>query len=225
MTRAREHFDGADFPIDSFDVDFREQLAALVRRRRDVRRFRPDPVPEAILEEALRLAHLAPSVGFSQPWRFLLVEDEAKRAAAMASFLRANAAALEQTAPEDRALYARLKLEGLREAPVQMAVFCDEETHTGRGLGARTMPETRAYSTVCAIHTLWLALRAHGVGLGWVSILEPEEIARICAVPEGWRFVAWLCIGWPQEARAETPELERLGWERRLPLEKLCRRI
>ena len=210
---------------DPFGAGFRESFAELVRLRRDVRRFRADAVPDAILEEALRLAHLAPSVGFSQPWRFVLVEDKGKRAAARASFKRANAAALERTAPEDRALYARLKLEGMREAPVQMAVFCDEETNTGRKLGARSMPEMRAYSTVCAIHTLWLALRAHGVGLGWVSILEPEEMRRICGVPAGWRFVAWLCIGWPEEARLETPELERLGWERRLPLHALCRRI
>ena len=210
---------------DPFPPDFRHSLAALVRLRRDVRHFRPDPVPEAILEEALNLAHLAPSVGFSQPWRFVLVEDAAKRAAVAASFERANAAALMATAEEDRALYARLKLEGLRDAPVQMAVFCDDATRTGRKLGARTMPETRAYSTVCAIHTLWLALRAHGVGMGWVSILEPEEVARICEAPEGWRFIAWLCIGWPREARSETPELEHLGWEHRRPLAALCKRL
>ncbi len=210
---------------DAFAASFREQFAELVRLRRDVRHFRPDPVPEAILQEALTLAHLAPSVGFSQPWRFVLVEDAARRAAVAASFERANAAALAATAEEDRALYARLKLQALREAPVQMAVFCDEETNTGRKLGARTMPETRAYSTVCAIHTLWLALRAHGVGMGWVSILEPEEVARICEVPAGWRFIAWLCIGWPREAHTYTPELERAGWEKRRPLAELCRKL
>ena len=212
--------DAAD-AADAFDAAFRARFAELIRLRRDVRRFRPDPVPAAILEEALTLAHLAPSVGLSQPWRFVLVEDAARRARVAASFARANAAALAATAPRDRRLYARLKLEGIREAPVQMAVFCDEETPTGRKLGARTMPETRAYSTVCAIHTLWLALRAHGVGLGWVSILEPAEICRICEVPEGWRFIAWLCIGWPQEARSDTPELERAGWEKRRRLSEL----
>ena len=210
-----------DIVADAFDVAFRARFAELIRLRRDVRRFRPDPVPEAILEEALQLAHLAPSVGFSQPWRFVLVEGAARRARVAASFERANAAALAATAPEDRRLYARLKLEGIREAPVQLAVFCDEETTTGRQLGARTMPETRAFSTVCAIHTLWLALRAHGVGMGWVSILEPEEVARICEAPAGWRFIAWLCIGWPEEPRSDTPELERAGWERRLSLRDL----
>ncbi len=217
--------DAGGLPEDAFDAVFRARLAALVRLRRDVRRFRPDPVPETILEEALNLAHLAPSVGFSQPWRFVLVEDAARRKAAAASFRRANAAALAETAPEDRRLYARLKLEGIREAPVQLAVFCDDATTTGRKLGARTMPETRAYSTVCAIHTLWLVLRAHGVGMGWVSILEPEEIRRICEVPASWRFIAWLCIGWPQETRSDTPELERAGWEKRLPLSALVRRM
>ncbi len=225
MSEVHGQGENAENRADAFEDAFIERFAELIRLRRDVRRFRPDPVPEAILAEALQLAHLAPSVGFSQPWRFVLVEDEAKRAGAAESFRRANAAALAATAPEDRALYARLKLEGMREAPVQLAVFCDEETQTGRKLGARTMPETRSFSTVCAIHTLWLALRARGVGLGWVSILEPEEICRICEAPPGWRFIAWLCIGWPEEARAEVPELERLGWERRLPLQKLCRRV
>ncbi len=210
---------------DSFEPAFRERFAELLRLRRDVRRFRPDPVPDAILEEALVLAHLAPSVGYSQPWRFVLVDDPVRREAATESFRRANAEALAATAPQDRRLYARLKLEGMREAPVQMAVFCDDMTATGRKLGARTMPETRAYSTVCAIHTLWLALRVHGVGMGWVSILEPEEICRICEVPEGWRFIAWLCIGWPQEARSDTPELERVGWEKRQRLDDLVRRL
>ncbi len=210
---------------DAFPEDFLRTFAELVRLRRDVRRFRPDPVPDEILEEALNLAHLAPSVGFSQPWRFVLVEDTARRAAAVRSFERANAAALAATAEEDKALYARLKLQGMREAPVQMAVFCDDATRTGRKLGARSMPETRAYSVVCAIHTLWLALRARGVGMGWVSILEPAEIVRICEAPAEWRFVAWLCIGWPEEARADEPELQRAGWEQRLPLTKLCHRL
>ncbi len=209
----------------TFDATFRARFAELVRLRRDVRRFRPDPVPEEILREALNLAHLAPSVGFSQPWRFVRVEDVARRERVAASFRRANAAALAATAPQDRALYARLKLEGIREAPVQMAVFCDETTQTGRRLGARTMPETRAFSTVCAIHTLWLALRAHGVGMGWVSILEPQVVARVCDAPEGWRFIAWLCIGWPEEPHAQTPELERLGWERRLKLDDLVHKL
>ena len=202
-----------------FDDAFREAFARLVRYRRDIRAFRPDPVPQEVLERCMRLAHRAPSVGYSQPWRFVQVQDDQVMARVIDSFSRANAEALAATEESRRGLYARLKLEGLREAPVQMAVFCDEETDIGHGLGARTMPETRRYSVVCAIHTLWLALRAHGIGLGWVSILYPEDVKAALSAPESWRFIAWLCIGWPAVAPNSTPELERAGWERRLPLD------
>ncbi len=206
----------------TFDEAFFRQFAELVRWRRDVRHFRDDPVPDAMLARALKLAHLAPSVGFSQPWRFVLVREQERLARIVASFRRANAQALTATAAEDRALYARLKLAALNDAPVQMAVFCDEAAPTGRGLGQRTMPQTRAYSVVCAIHTLWLALAAQGLGMSWLSILEPEEVAAACEVPAGWRFIAWLSIGWPaDEAISQVPELERAGWERRLALDEL----
>lgn len=197
-----------------FDARFRAEFAALLRWRRDVRRFRRDPVPQALVERALDLACLAPSVGNSQPWRFVAVESRAARAAVRANFRSANADALAAQPAERRALYARLKLEGLEVAPVQLAVFCDEATGQGHGLGQRTMPETRRYSAVQAVQLLWLALRAEGVGLGWVSILEPEPLARELAVPAGWRFVAYLCIGWPEEESA-VPELERARWQAR----------
>ena len=209
----------------AFDDAFRTAFATLLRWRRDIRAFRPDPVPRATLRACMELAHMAPSVGLSQPWRFIEVRDAARQARVIASFERANAAALAATAETDKAAYARLKLEGLREAPVQMAVFCDEGTLQGRGLGARSMPETRAYSTVCAIHGLWLALRAHGLGLGWVSILEPEEVCAACEAPEAWRFIAWLCIGWPEMAESDTPELEQAGWEARTPVEKVWKTL
>lgn len=197
-----------------FDARFRTQFEALLRWRRDVRRFRRDPVPAAIVEAALDLACLAPSVGNSQPWRFVAVETEAARAAVRANFSRANAAALALQDESRRSLYARLKLAGLEEAPVQLAVFCDEACGQGHGLGQATMPETRRYSVVQAIQTFWLALRSWGVGLGWVSILEPAELARDLSVPEEWRFVAYLCVGWP-EAETAVPELERAGWQAR----------
>ncbi len=197
-----------------FDARFRAEFEALLRWRRDVRRFRRDPVPAELVERALDLACLAPSVGNSQPWRFVSVESEAARDALRANFRRANAAALALQDESRRALYARLKLAGLEEAPVQLAVFCDETTAQGHGLGQASMPETRRYSAVQAIQLLWLALRSEGVGLGWVSILEPEAVARDLAVPEGWRFVAHLCIGWP-EAETAVPELERAGWQAR----------
>ncbi len=204
-----------------FDEAFRTAFAQLVRLRRDIRAFRPDPVDSGVLHRCMELAHHAPSVGYAQPWRFVQVTDRTRIEAIAQAFERANAEALAATEESDRALYARLKLAGIREAPVQMAVFCDEATKTGRRLGARTMPETRAYSVVCAIHTLWLALRAHGLGLGWVSILHPQDVAAALGTPPEWRFIAWLCIGHPAVPPHETPELERVGWERRLPLEKV----
>jgi len=195
-----------------FDDAFRERLMELFRWRRDVRRFRADPLPDGLLDRLLDAACLAPSVGFSQPWRFVLVDDFERREAVRRSFRACNAAALDGYDGERAALYARLKLEGLTDAPVQLAVFCDEGTAAGHGLGSRTMPETLRYSVVAAIQTLWLTARAYGVGVGWVSILDPAEVTRALEVPEGWRLVAHLCIGYPAEPRPE-PELLRLGWQ------------
>jgi 5,6-dimethylbenzimidazole synthase len=197
----------------AFGAAFREELATLMAWRRDVRRFRSEPVPPALLDELLGLMALSPSVGHAQPWRVSRIDEAERRAAVQASFARCNAAALAAYEGERAALYARLKLEGLREAPVQLAVFCDEGTARGHGLGRRTMPETLAYSVVAAITQFWLAARAHGIGVGWISILEPEEIARIAGAPPDWRLIAYLCVGYPQEASA-VPELVREGWER-----------
>ncbi|HLI10757.1 MAG TPA: 5,6-dimethylbenzimidazole synthase [Alphaproteobacteria bacterium] len=199
-----------------FDEEFRRRFAALLEWRRDVRRFRTEPLPEGLLERLLALACRAPSVGLSQPWRFVIVEDEARRAAIRDEFARCNADALASYEGERAKLYATLKLAGLDEAPVHLAVFADPEPAQGHGLGRRTMPETVAYSAVTAIHTLWLAARAEGLGLGWVSILAPARIAEILAVPAGWIFVAYLCLGYPQ-GEDSVPRLERDGWERRRP--------
>lgn len=193
---------------------------ALLHWRRDVRHFRTDQVDEALVLGLLEQAHLAPSVGFSQPWRFVRVRSEGARAAVRASFERCNAAALAGYEGEQAARYAGLKLSGLDDAPVQISVFCDEGTATGAGLGRATMPEMAAYSVVTAIHTLWLAARVKGLGLGWVSILDPAEVTAALDAPSGWRLVAHLCLGWPVEAQ-ETPELQRRGWERRRPLSDL----
>jgi len=197
-----------------FDAAFRAQFADLLRWRRDVRRFRTDPLPEPLIEKLLALASLAPSVGLSQPWRFVLVETPARRAAITANFAKANEAALNFYAGERQARYARLKLEGLRQAPVHLAVCADETTGQGHGLGRQTMPETLRYSVVAAIQTLWLAARAEGLGVGWVSILDPEAACATLDLPQDWTFVAYLCLGWPEEEH-EDPELERLGWEER----------
>ena len=197
-----------------FDARFRDALRDLIVWRRDVRRFRSDAVPVGTIEGLLQLASLAPSVGLSQPWRFVLVEDAARRAAVREDFRRCNEAALAAYADERARRYATLKLAGLDEAPVHLAAFTDRGTTQGHGLGRRTMPEMAEYSTVMAIHTIWLAARAEGLGLGWVSILDPAAIARILDLPPTWIFVGYFCLGYPQHEET-TPELERAGWEQR----------
>lgn len=207
--------DDQDLSTPRFDADFNEQFEALVRWRRDVRRFRLDPVPPEDISQLLDIAVLAPSVGNSQPWRFVIVEDAERRDAIRANFERCNAAALGSYTGERCELYARLKLAGLKEAPVHLAVFADVDATTGHGLGQRTMPETLAYSVVGAVHTFWLAARARGIGVGWVSILEPDAVCQILDTPAGWRLVAYLCVGYPQEEHLD-PELHRHGWQARI---------
>lgn len=204
-----------------FNPDFQTGLIDLMRWRRDVRRFRTDPVDEALLRQCLDTFLLAPSVGLSEPWRVIRVESDTARAAALDNFTTANTQALAGYDGERAQLYSRMKLSGMQEAPVQLAVFCDEATDKGAGLGALTMPEMRRYSVVSAITQFWLFARAQGLGVGWVSILDPDRLARDLDVPADWALVAYLCVGWP-EAISDTPELERAGWEDRratLPLE------
>ena len=198
-----------------FDGAFFDGLEDLIRWRRDVRRFRPDPVDGRLIDELIGLAALAPSVGNSQPWRFVTVADPARRERVIGNFEACNADALSGYADEQAKLYASLKLAGLREAPVHLAVFCDMETAAGHGLGQKTMPEMLKYSVVGAVNTLWLAARARGLGMGWVSILEPREISKILEVPAAWALIAYLCIGTPVEEH-QDPELDRAGWQKRL---------
>jgi 5,6-dimethylbenzimidazole synthase len=199
-----------------FDDAFRAQLNDLFRWRRDVRHFRTDAIDRATLERLVRSACLSPSVGYSQPWRFVSVDSPERREAVIASFERANARALAGYDGEDAALYANLKLSGLREAPVHLAVFCDNATATGKGLGRATMPQTLGYSAAMAIYTFWLAARTEGIGVGWVSILEPDVVTRTLDVPADWELIAYLCVGYPT-SDSDTPELDRAGWERQDP--------
>jgi len=195
-----------------FDEQFVSRFAELIRWRRDVRRFRRDPVSPELLKTVIDFSALSPSVGYSQPWRFICVRRPDLRLAVRANFLECNKDALADYTGERAELYARLKLAGLDEAPEHLVVFCDMQTQAGQGLGRRTMPEMLEYSAVIAVHTLWLAARAHGLGVGWVSILDPPEIKRILDVPDSWKLIAYLCIGYPEEEHAD-PELARHNWE------------
>lgn len=197
-----------------FDDAFQEQFLDLLRWRRDVRSFRPDPVAPAVLERLLQAACLAPSVGLSQPWRFVKVDDPRRREAIRADFTACNADALASQPASRSGLYVRLKLAGLDQAPCHIAAFADPTTEQGHGLGRKTMPETIAYSAVMAVHTVWLAARAVGLGLGWISILDAARVTEILEVCPEWAFIGYLCLGYPQ-AEGTIPELERTGWERR----------
>lgn len=198
----------------SFDDAFRARLDELFRWRRDVRRFRRDPLPPGTLEALVATACLSPSVGLSQPWRFVSVDDTARRAAVRAAFADANAEALASEPDGRAARYGRLKLAGLDDAPCHFAVLCDRDTGRGHGLGRRTMPETLAYSAVLAVGTLWLAARAQDLGLGWVSIIDPQRVVSILDVPPCWDLIGYFCLGRPAEG-GETPELERAEWQSR----------
>jgi 5,6-dimethylbenzimidazole synthase len=200
----------------SFNETFYKELQLLLDWRRDVRCFCPDPLPDGLVEELVALASLAPSVGYSQPCRFVRVDDRERRASVIESYERSNRAALASYQGEDAELYSRLKLAGLRESPVQLAAFCDRTTATGKGLGRQTMPEALQYSVVMAICVFWLAARARGVGVGWVSILEPEVIRTALEVPASWELIGYLCIGYPQ-GNDDRPALMRVGWEKRDP--------
>jgi len=219
---ARRAVEQGEPPI--FDDAFCARLAELFAWRRDVRRFKPDKVPASLIEDLLRTAAHAPSVGNSQPWRFVSVETLAAREAIIANFNVCNAAALKSYEGERAALYARLKLSGLREAPVHLAVFCDHATEAGAGLGRKTMPEALDYSVVAAIHTFWLFARAKNLGVGWVSILDPQLVSNTLEVPLAWKLIAYLCVGFPQEEHRD-PELERKDWQAHIvENEKLHRR-
>jgi 5,6-dimethylbenzimidazole synthase len=209
--------------LPAFDEAFRARLRELFIWRRDVRRFRTDPLPEGCIERLVETACLSPSVGLSQPWRFVLVTGAARRQAVIADFKTCNVEALGTYSGELAQRYAALKLAGLEEAPCQLAVFCDNATDIGHGLGRMTMPDMLDYSVVGAIAMMWLAARAEGIGMGWVSILNPQRIAEILDVPPAWRLIGYFCLGYPS-GESDRPELEAAKWERRLDPQSLILR-
>jgi 5,6-dimethylbenzimidazole synthase len=205
----------------AYDVNEREAVYRAIRERRDVRRgFLPEPMPEELLSRLLEAAHNAPSVGLMQPWRFIVIRNLEVRRAIHTIFLDANQQALACYEGERQQNYAGMKLEGILEAPQNLCIVCDSQSSQGHQLGRRTMPETALYSAVCAVQNLWLAARAEGIGVGWVSILDPELLRAALKIPKRITPIAYLCLGYV-EAFAAEPDLERAGWEKRTPLKKV----
>jgi 5,6-dimethylbenzimidazole synthase len=204
-----------------FDQSERQAVYRAICERRDVRRgYLPEPLPDALLSRLLQAAHDAPSVGLMQPWRFIVVRAPEVRQEIHRIFLDVNRQAYANYEGERQQSYAGMKLEGILEAPQNLCVVCDSQSNQGHQLGRRTMPETALYSVVCAIQNLWLAARAEGVGVGWVSILDTNLLRGTLHIPQHIIPVAYLCLGYV-ESFASEPDLERSGWEKRTPLEKV----
>ncbi|RXS97675.1 5,6-dimethylbenzimidazole synthase [Silvibacterium dinghuense] len=200
-----------------------ERLAVYraIAGRRDVRRgFLDRPLEEELLGRLLAAAHSAPSVGLMQPSRLIVVRDYNIRKKVHEVFETANRKAAASYSDERANLYSGLKLEGILEAPQNLCVLCDAGSGRGHGLGRQTMPETALYSTVCAIQNLWLAARSEGVGVGWVSILDPAPLYELLRIPDHLTLVAYLCLGYVESFAAE-PDLERFGWETRMELKSV----
>lgn len=205
-----------DFP-DAFDAAARAAVYEAIARRRDIRHFRSGTsIGEAVLMRILAAAHAAPSVGLSQRWRFIIVRDRGRRARIRDSFLRVRATEAERFPAERRAAYLALRLEGILDAALNLCVVVDERARDPV-LGTTAQPETIRAGVYCAIQNLWLAARAEGVGVGWVSIVEPEVLRAELALPAGVAPVAYLCMGSPV-AFGPRPMLEEAGWEQRVPL-------
>jgi 5,6-dimethylbenzimidazole synthase len=198
-----------------FSDEERRGVYRAIYERRDVRsHFLPQPVPEDVLGRILDAAHHAPSVGFMQPWDFIVIRDASVRQAVHRNFECASRRAAEGYQGQQRKFYDSLKLAGILEAPLSVCVTCDRDRSKGHGLGRQTDPSVDLYSTVCAVQNLWLAARAESLGVGWVSILDFEELKTILGIPQALTLVAYLCIGYVSEFRPQ-PDLEEKGWETR----------
>ncbi|MDP2122469.1 MAG: 5,6-dimethylbenzimidazole synthase [Hoeflea sp.] len=208
-------------PAASFSTLERDAVYKAIFTRRDVRdQFLPDPVPDDVLRRLLEAAHHAPSVGFLQPWNFITIRSQAVRDRVASAFGRANDEAAAMFPEERQSAYKSLKLEGIRKAPLNICVTCDRDRGGAVVLGRTHNASMDLYSTVCAVQNLWLAARAEGIGMGWVSIFRDADLKAILGIPERIEIVAYLCLGFVDELY-ERPELEVKGWNRRLPLDEL----
>ncbi|HWU32744.1 MAG TPA: 5,6-dimethylbenzimidazole synthase [Marmoricola sp.] len=204
----------------AFPAHARQALSEIIGARRDIRRYRPDSVPEQTLRTVLEAGHRAPSVGHSQPWRFIVVTkpEVRERAARMADEQRLRQAA--QMTPDSARRLLDLQLEGIREAPYGIVVACDRRTPAAGVLGRATFPDADLWSCACAIQNMWLAARSEGLGMGWVTLFDPDELHGLLGIPDGVVTLGWLCLGWPDE-RPPEPGLERAGWSKRQPLDEV----
>jgi len=205
------------FAVTDFSPLERDAVYKAIFTRRDVRRFLPTPIPPETVEKILLAAHHGPSVGFMQPWQFILIRDPQRKKIIKNAFLEARCEEAEQFSGARKELYLSLKLEGIEEAPINICVACDSTRHGPAVLGRTMIPDTDVYSTCCAIQNLWLAARAEGLGVGWVSILSRERLKTVLRLPPHVIPVAYLCLGYPERFEAE-PDLQRVGWLKRLPL-------
>jgi 5,6-dimethylbenzimidazole synthase len=204
-----------------FSEEEKRGVYRAIHERRDVRgQFLADAIPAEVLGRILNAAHHAPSVGFMQPWDFIVIEDANVRRSVYENFERTNRRAAGIYEGDERDAYRRMKLAGILEAPVNICITCDRGRELGRGLGRQTDPATDLYSTVCAVQNLWLAARAEGLGVGWVSILDFEQLKSLLGIPDGHTPVAYLCVGYVSEFRLR-PDLEESGWEQRQALSAL----
>ena len=205
----------------SFSRMERDAVYRAIFERRDVRKdFLPDPIPKATLHRILQASHHAGSVGFMQPWDFVIIQNQKTKRAVKQLFLQANKEASTRYRGDKAGLYRSLKLEGIQEAPVNLCVTCTRQRGGPHVLGRGTVPETDLYSTCCAIQNLWLAARSEGIGIGWVSILDYEALKRVLGIPRPVKVIAYLCMGYVQDF-STRPDLEKAGWRKRLPLEQL----
>ena len=203
-----------------FSEEEKKGVYRAIYERRDIRReFLPQPVPGEVLKKILDAAHHSGSVGFMQPWNFIVIRDWAVKNKVKVLFEEENEKAAQKYEGERREQYRALKLEGILEAPVNLCITCDHE-RGGQVLGRNTIPETDLYSTCCAIQNLWLAARAEEIGVGWVSILSPGKLKEILGIPSRVTAVAYLCLGYVREF-PKKPMLEETGWEKRVPLAEL----
>lgn len=202
----------APTPAREFTQAEKQALYDVIYARRDVRNeFKPDPIDDDALLRVLSAAHAAPSVGLSQPWNYILIQDHARRSEVKQAFLRANTDAREMFPPERRSDYGALKLEGIEKAPLNICVTCDRTRGGDVVLGRTHNREMDVYSTVCSVQNFWLAARAEGIGVGWVSIYDDMDMRRILKLPEHVEIVAYLCVGYVDEM-FERPELAVRGW-------------